>query len=347
MGTETGVPADVLLSALQRAQRAPSVHNTQPWRWRIAGGAVELHADRNRHLIGTDPDRRDLLISCGAALHHLRVALAAAGVAAQVDRMPDPENCDHLATVRPCPEPPEAGLGELAGAIEDRRTDRRRFSSQPVPTGVLTALEAAAAGNGAVLHAVTGEAARRRLIEVLVDAAARQRHRPGYSAELMIWTHRYSGARDGIPADALPALGVQTPGAGLRSFPTGRLTGGAHLGETDHDGSTLLVLTTAGDSTLDQLRAGEAASAVLLLATRRRLATTPLSQALEVDETRRGLASGVLHTPDVPQLVIRIGWPTDGAELPPTPRRPLESVLLRRWPPPRHAADRACCRRRW
>ena len=67
-----------LAEAVEHALRAPSVHNTQPWRWRIddADGVVELYADRNRHLSATDPDGRDLLISCGAALDHLVVALA-------------------------------------------------------------------------------------------------------------------------------------------------------------------------------------------------------------------------------------------------------------------------------
>jgi hypothetical protein len=73
-------PADLvaLLSpAVEQALRAPSVHNTQPRRWRITPSGIELHADGDRHLAATDPDRRDLVLSCGAALHHLQVALAA------------------------------------------------------------------------------------------------------------------------------------------------------------------------------------------------------------------------------------------------------------------------------
>lgn len=77
-----------LYTAVEQALRAPSVHNTQPWRWRIRPEAVELHADWRRHLVATDPDRRDLILSCGAALHHLRVALSAQGLAVRVDRLP-------------------------------------------------------------------------------------------------------------------------------------------------------------------------------------------------------------------------------------------------------------------
>jgi len=88
-----------LAEAVEHALRAPSVHNTQPWLWRIGPGVVELHADWTRRLAATDPDRRDVLLSCGAALHHLQVSLGARDIAAHVDRLPDPENLDHLATV--------------------------------------------------------------------------------------------------------------------------------------------------------------------------------------------------------------------------------------------------------
>ena len=89
----------VPMGAIEQALRAPSVHNTQPWRWRIRSDGVELHADWNRHLVATDPDRRDLVLSCGAALHHLQVALAARGTAVQVRHMPDAEDRGHLAPV--------------------------------------------------------------------------------------------------------------------------------------------------------------------------------------------------------------------------------------------------------
>ena len=88
-----------LAIAVEHALRGPSVHNTQPWRWRIGADAVHLHADWTRHLVATDPDRRDLVLSCAAALHHLLVALAARGLEASVDRLPDPDDVGHLATV--------------------------------------------------------------------------------------------------------------------------------------------------------------------------------------------------------------------------------------------------------
>ena len=89
------------------------------------------------------------------------------------------------------------------------------------------------------------------------------------------------------------------------------------------------MIATSGDQVLDRLRAGEATSAVLLAATRLGLATTPLSQGVEIDATRQAIQRKVLHVPEQPQLLIRVGWPAStAAELPATPRRDLHSVLL-------------------
>ncbi|MBW0116575.1 Acg family FMN-binding oxidoreductase [Pseudonocardia abyssalis] len=321
------VPVGVLAVAVQRALQAPSVHNTQPWRWRLTDGLIELHADPARQLVATDPDLRDLVLSCGAALHHLQVALAAARLSAHVHRLPSPEDRWHLATVRVRPGAGDTGLAQLSRAIDERRTDRRPFGADPVSPQAIGRLVACATQYGATLHPVTEPGARRRLDEVLADAGARQRFAPGYAAELTIWSHRWAAARDGIPATART---TRTAAPDLRAFPRGT------LGSTrpqpapgGHDGSVLLVLTTTGDEVLDHLLAGEATSAALLTATVQGLATTPLSQSQEVPATRARLASSVLRSPDRPQLVIRIGHPGPGASrIERTPRRMLEAVLM-------------------
>ena len=119
--------------------------------------------------------------------------------------------------------------------------------------------------------------------------------------------------------------------APLRQFPRGRLDQPRREPgqEAGLDASELLVIGTTDDDIADRLRAGEATSAVLLAATTLGLASTPLSQAVELDATRRALQRDVLHIPENPQLVLRIGWPaTQAAEIPPTPRRDLRSVLI-------------------
>lgn len=150
---------DALLPAVDVARAAPSMHNTQPWRWRLAdGSALQLRADRHRQLRVEDPDGRLLTQSCGAALHHARLALAAGGWQVTVDRLPDPADPDLLATVTSggyhLPDPDAA---DLLSAIGLRRTDRRPVTDQPVEPQVLDVIRAAAAGEGIHLHVIPRE----------------------------------------------------------------------------------------------------------------------------------------------------------------------------------------------
>ena len=321
-----------LITALEHALRAPSVHNSQPWRWRIADDTVELHADWNRHLVATDPDRRDLVLSCGAALHHLLVALAAQRVPVRVERRPDPEDPGHLATVTVQPNAGHPGDPALAPFISRRHTDRRRMSHRRVPVRHLQELAEHAEQAGARLLPIVGDAMRTRLTDALQAGMHRQEYSAGYATELELWTRRYLAARDGIPRTSIAAAPVtQSQPTALRRFPHGTLrqpvqrTG---AGAAD-DAAELLVVVTPGDDVIDRLQAGEATSAVLLAATGLGLATTPLSQGVEIDETRQAIQRDVLRVPEHPQLLIRVGWPASTAsEIPPTPRRNLQSVLL-------------------
>lgn len=319
-----------LRRAVASAVRAPSVYNSQPWRWQTSTtDGVDLFADPHRHLT-IDPDGRDLLLSCGAALHHLIVALAELGYSARVDRFPDPENTHHLARVRPSTTCPSADTAELARAIALRRTDRRRFSARRVDDALLESLIGHAAACGVELHVVTGNY-RVRLIEIISQSASLQRQQAGYGAELARWTHRYAGAGDGIDSGTVVS-GVAHPGeVPMRAFTTrGRLAQSPHSFE-HADSSVLMLLCSARDDRLGALRAGEAASAVLLAATTLGLATTPLSQPLEVAQTRAWIRDHILSLGLFPQLALRIGWAQPGcADLPPTPRRSLKDVLRER-----------------
>jgi hypothetical protein len=171
--------AQALRRAAVRATLAPSVRNTQPWRFVIGGGALEIHADHNR-LQNSDPDGRQTLISCGCALFNARVSLAAAGHQVRVERFPDPSRPAVLARVtigapaiptRPDSAGP-ADLGRLDAVIETRRTNRRRFTEDAVPAHAVERLLAAAAEEGARLVPITRPEHRLSLAVLLQQAAA-------------------------------------------------------------------------------------------------------------------------------------------------------------------------------
>ena len=136
------------------ATQAPSVHNSQPWNWKVGPQSPSLYADPSRRLTHADPDRRNLLVGCGAALHHCVVALAAPGWHAKVQRLPNPADADHLAVVTVVERPAGELDFMLAAAIGRRRTDRRIYGSWPVPWGDIALMGARAARAGVMLRQV-------------------------------------------------------------------------------------------------------------------------------------------------------------------------------------------------
>lgn len=309
-------------SAVWLATHAPSVHNSQPWKWYLGGRSIHLYADPSRWLVATDTDRRDLVLSCGAALHHLQIALAASGVTATVHRIPDPHQPDHLAALEFQPAHGPVRALKLAAAIPHRRTDRRPFGDWPLPQAFLDQLIAAAADQGAVLRAIDGAEARNTVMAAIEEATAIQEDDPAYLTELALWSGVHAEP-DGIPPTNLLR---QTPGNATypaRHFCDGTV-GPGEPGTAD--GATLVVLGTASDDQLSQLRAGEALSAVLLRATDLGLGSCPLTQPLEVAAARRHVRDEVLAGTLSPQVIIRVGWAPKPA-LRATPRRPVSDVL--------------------
>jgi hypothetical protein len=224
-------------AALELALRAPSLHNSQPWRWRLDGTTAYLYLDSTRRLPATDPHARELVISCGAALHHLQVALAAEGREARVRRLPDPADPACLASVTLTGRLPGPADTALANAIPVRRTDRRRFTSWPVPAELIGELTELADLRGLRLQAITEPLPRYRLFRAISDAAERQANDPAQAAELAAWSGRAAGSPDGVPAVNTPPS-QSTPGrppdapirrpTAVRGGPR-RRAGGRHL----------------------------------------------------------------------------------------------------------------------
>ncbi|MGW4841628.1 Acg family FMN-binding oxidoreductase [Nocardia brasiliensis] len=315
--------ADTVEAALAMAVRAPSVHNSQPWRWRIADEAIQLYADPDRHLVATDPHQRGLILSCGAALHHLRVALAVLGWSAAVEHLPDPGDPDHLATVTLTPYAPTPTDFELSAALVHRQSDRRRYSSWQVPPGYLRTIATRAAQYGAVVRQVP-DGLRARLARPARDAVARHAADPAYQLELAAWSGRH-GTPDGVPAANSPRPQPRD------EIPVRTFTDPALVDRTLHpDAAEWLVVCTPSDDRMSRLRAGEALSAALLTATDLGLSSCLQTEPLGVPELRADIRTQVLYDCAYPQAMVRIGWvPTSVAPLPHTPRRPIADVIDR------------------
>ncbi|GAB2687870.1 Acg family FMN-binding oxidoreductase [Nocardia thraciensis] len=313
--------ADTIEVALSMAVRAPSVHNTQPWRWRVTGDHIELWADPDRHLPCTDPQQRALVVSCGAALHHLRVALAGLGWAPTVTRLPDPERPDLLAVVETTPHPPTDTDIEMTAAILLRQSDRRRYADWQVPAGYLRTVSATANRFGAAVRHVP-RGLRTLLAGPMRCATDRHADDPDYLRELTAWSGRH-GTPDGVPAR-------NTPPRRLSDEIPSRPFADPILRDADatSDGAEWLVVCTAADGRRFQLSAGEATSALLLTATDLGLSTCVQTEPLGMQDLRHEIRRTVLHDCAFAQTMVRIGWvPANTPPLPATPRRAIDEIL--------------------
>jgi nitroreductase len=314
--------AGALAEAAATAGHAPSVHNTQPWQWRVHPDRLDLLAARERQLTAIDPRSRLLLLSCGAALHHARSAIAAEGWAVDVHRLPDPQEPDLLASIVPTgrtPVTPEAM--RLVQAMQVRHTDRRPVADQAVPAEALQSIVAAAT-----------ECARVQLLDrnqvialasAATRAAAAEAADPDIAAELAYWTSRAAAEGVGLPAKVLPEHAPQTTVPARDFGRTGTLPVGA-----GHDQAAVYAVLYGDDDEADSwLRAGEALSTVWLTATSLGVSVVPLSGVIEVTATRETLRRE-LAALGYPYLVLRIGIADPEHAGPPhTPRLPAAQTI--------------------
>ena len=301
------------------AAQAPSIHNTQPWRFVLRPAAIELHADLRYRLAVIDPNARALHVSCGAALLNLRLAVAAHGWHPRVLFMPDPGAPAHLATVYADRRGRVDGHDQrLAQAIWARHTSREPFSARPVPDAVRDRLCEAASREGARLRFVD-EDERAALLSVVRTAEARLRRTAAYRGELAAWTAADGRRDDGVPASAFGGWSLMEI-LPLRDFAVGRPVV-RRVARFEAE-PTIAVLSGFGDDAVDWVRAGMALELVLLEATASGLATSLMTQPLDIPELRDLLAG---RAPlDVPQAILRLGFGPPGA---PTPRRPVQDVI--------------------
>ena len=306
---------------------APSSHNSQPWRFLVNGTTISVCADRMRALPVVDPFDRELIISCGAALLNLRVALNHTGLAHTISTFPSEVDPDLLALVRVCDDGySDASLGTLFDAIADRVTTRAPFESTAVPDEIQQALIAAGVAEGADIACVDAIAHRARVAELVAEADRQQFADPRFRRELASWIDPRRHV-DGMPAFAagVPALldfAAPLVTTAVRTFDLGN--GLAALHHQLVGASPLIVcIATARDDRDAWLAAGQALERILLVATSAGYTASYLNQPIETAELRAHLRH-MLGLRGEPQLLLRVGR---GPHTPHSPRRPLDEVI--------------------
>jgi hypothetical protein len=302
---------------------APSIHNSQPWRWRIGDGVMDLLLERDRVLASADPDARLAVLSCGAALHHARLELAACGWRAEVDRLPtEAGSADDLARIRlPGRAARDVHAVRLVEAATHRRTDRRSVPGAPLDFDKLRTITAAVRAEGADLKLL-----RPQQVFALAEAAEQaqriEREDAAWQVELEGWVGGPRLPGTGIPADALPAdpLQLVAPGRALRR------AGAALVAESRDHAAVFGILCTAADTRLDWLRAGEGLSAGWLTATDLEVSVLPLSIVAEVP-TSRAMIRHLIGWDGYPYLALRFAAGLAGTGGARTPRLPFDRIV--------------------
>jgi hypothetical protein len=307
IGADPRAVTAALAMAVTAAGLAPTIHQSRPWRWHMTGAALDLLLEPGRPLDVADPDARLATLSCGAALHHARVSLAAQGWRATATRMPDPVRPQHLARLQvdsPAPMPVEELTVRRGQTIGLRHADRRPLSGRRIGPDELTAIITAVHAEGSLLHVLYPD----QVVRLAATADHAQRTEPqenNWLAELAYWT---GGIR---PTGA----DITSTAASVRpAWPTEHELG--HDDEprlsTGYDRSALFaILYDRGDKPLNWLRAGEALSAAWLTATEIGVSVRPLSATIEMASTRQALRI-LLASVGYPYLVLRLSTVEQG-----------------------------------
>jgi nitroreductase len=317
---------------IELAARAPSVHNTQPWRFTVTGQAIELYADASRQLM-EDLTGREMIISCGAALFGLRLAIRSLGCQPEVDLFPDPSQRRLLARVRAGrPEPMTSDERAMLRAVPHRHTHRGAFEPGPLPGGLLAWLQDDATAEGATLAVIGDGPAYERLTAILGSWSRWRDLYPTSPAEIrtraetLRWTREAdSEARDGVPAHAFTAAA----GAAARHLPQRDFDLGRGWGFPPSGGPPALVtavLVANGEDEQSWLRAGQALQRILLRAASHWVFASLQSQPLQSASVRAQIRSNLRATGS-PQLLLELGV---ARTTHPTARRPAAELATDR-----------------
>jgi hypothetical protein len=185
-----------------------------------------------------------------------------------------------------------------------------------------------AAGEGAWLHQVN-DSEREPIAALIAEGDRRQFADPAFREELSRQTREDSGAdpggtggAPGVPSGVLPYLSPLSMRYGM---PAAAVAGADE--RTAQTSPALVVIGTPEDGRLDRLRAGQALARVLLRATADGVSASVLNQPIQVAELRLRLRD-VLGVGGYPQMLLRLGYESEGRPPHFVPRRPIEELLL-------------------
>jgi len=316
--------AERLRELVRCATLAPSSHNTQCWRFRIADDAITIVPDLGRRCPVVDPDDHHLFVSLGCAAENVVQAARAYGLAPRVEVLTQPETCVRIGL-----EPGRAEAGPLFEAIELRQCSRSEYDGRPLPPDELALLGSAAARPGVQAVLLTSQEAKDRVLEFVVRGNTAQLCDAAFVRELKSWI-RFSDAEAIARGDGLSGRSSGNPSAPrwLGSLMFGLLftadKENVKISRQVRSGAGIAIFVSESDAAANWIEVGRSYQRFALQATALGIRNAFLNQPVEDAARRREFAQALGLGDGRPDLVVRFGR---GPLMPRSLRRPLEDVI--------------------
>ncbi len=325
----SGSAKDQLYFLLNYAVLAPSNRNVQPWLFRLNDYSVDIVFDQTRALSIVDPNNRELVISCGAAIGNLERAAKYFGYQATVQLASKEQSLDLLASIslRKSSMPSSDDVA-IFKAIKQRRTNRSPFSNGEIPLDALNECVRAAVIYDVEFAHFSNKEHKSSIAELVALADRLQFSQPWFRTELASWMHsKHRSSKDGISARRYGIPDILTPIAGfiIQTFNIGKRVAYRNKQKIELGSPVLGILASQGDSQADWLNSGRALARILLTLTCHGLSAAYLNQAIETPSLRRRLRKRSTTLP-YPQIMLRIGR---ADQPPPSVRRCVDDCLIK------------------
>jgi len=285
-----------LKSLLYYAALAPSIHNTQPWRFEVRNKSILLYADESRRLSIADPQARQLHISCGAALDHLSLAFRYHELEPLVELFPITKNVQCIAQISIQGTCPCSILEKsLFNAMKDRHTTRAPFLPQRIDSEIAEELTNIISMNINRFTGISDPELRNKVVKLVMQADRHLVDDENYQNELFSWIESNSyKLNDGMPLERLELPDMQTSTSSNSATIENTIMG---------------LLSSQSDSTKDWVSTGQALSRMLLYAAVKGLSASFLNQPIDVPALRPQLAN-LVGIEGYPQMLILLGVPS-------------------------------------
>ena len=297
----------LLAHLLEAAGRAPSAHNTQPWKLIWRENELQVCVPEHRMLPADDPEGADTLYALGTMMENLMLTLQQLGFEGEYVVAEKWQFSEPTLVLRWRPRGSKAD-SPLYRMIPIRRTSRVPYLDEPIPSWVVKDIEKAA--RPAKLYVLMDSAAKDEIRFLTAAAAARALQNERYASELYRWMHFSrrdpSWYKDGLNAECMGWTRIEAALARQLLRPSvvcalAKLWFTRWL-YTDIDqqapfAPALCVITTPDSSFAGRVQAGRSLQRVWLTAAAHGLVTHPLSPAVD-DASSRSRVLALFGVPE-------------------------------------------------